>query len=431
MAILKYSVKFNLQHNSNKNKDTAIRCIVRFNNERVIFGTNLRINPRFWNIKTQEPKLTNSFDGSEILDGLNNIKEFVKNEFDKLESYPEPDHLKQLCLEFMGVKVEEKEEKVGHLYFIAYMDDLVSEMDSGGKRISRGKSLGQKFSDNTVRGYQTVLSVFKSFAEFQKKTDYKFEEINKRFYSDLQNYFYNERKLSSGYFATVVKTLKTVMSEAKHDKLHDNVEYESRHFVKPSYESDTIYLTVEQLSAINKVELIEPHLKLARDVFLIGCWTGLRFSDFSELTLEDMEGDYIRVLTEKTKERVSIPCHPVVKDVLKRNGDNFPSKISNQNLNEFIKIVALRAGLTKQVSFKKNVGGVDVYEDVEFCTLITTHTARRSFATNMFKIGIPTFVIMAITGHRTESAFFKYIRVSNEEKAQMMREMWEKLGIFK
>ena len=49
--------------------------------------------------------------------------------------------------------------------------------------------------------------------------------------------------------------------------------------------------------------------------------------------------------------------------------------------------------------------------------LVTSHTARRSFATNAFLNDVPALAIMQITGHRTESAFMKYIRMSPKDNA--------------
>jgi len=60
--------------------------------------------------------------------------------------------------------------------------------------------------------------------------------------------------------------------------------------------------------------------------------------------------------------------------------------------------------------------------------MVTTHTARRSFATNMYKMGIPSITIMAITGHRTETAFLKYIKVTPQEHAEKMRDIWLNAG---
>jgi hypothetical protein len=49
---------------------------------------------------------------------------------------------------------------------------------------------------------------------------------------------------------------------------------------------------------------------------------------------------------------------------------------------------------------------------------ISTHTARRSAATNMYLASIPTIDIMKITGHKTETIFLNYIKVSKEETAK-------------
>ncbi|MBK6894080.1 MAG: tyrosine-type recombinase/integrase [Flavobacteriales bacterium] len=51
---------------------------------------------------------------------------------------------------------------------------------------------------------------------------------------------------------------------------------------------------------------------------------------------------------------------------------------------------------------------------------VTTHTARRSFASNCYRDGIPARTIMAVTGHTTEQAFMRYIRLTNDEHADIM-----------
>jgi hypothetical protein len=57
---------------------------------------------------------------------------------------------------------------------------------------------------------------------------------------------------------------------------------------------------------------------------------------------------------------------------------------------------------------------------IEKWEAVSSHTARRSAATNMFKAGIPSISIMKITGHKTETQFIKYIKVSKEENAEML-----------
>jgi integrase len=57
--------------------------------------------------------------------------------------------------------------------------------------------------------------------------------------------------------------------------------------------------------------------------------------------------------------------------------------------------------------------------------MVTTHTARRSFATNLYKQDFPSLGIMAITGHKTEASFLKYIKVTPREHAEKLKQFWQ------
>ncbi len=58
--------------------------------------------------------------------------------------------------------------------------------------------------------------------------------------------------------------------------------------------------------------------------------------------------------------------------------------------------------------------------------LISTHTARRSFATDEYLAGTPPLTIMAITGHKTEKSFLRYMRISPSDHAKILAMEWEK-----
>jgi integrase len=77
--------------------------------------------------------------------------------------------------------------------------------------------------------------------------------------------------------------------------------------------------------------------------------------------------------------------------------------------------------LKKKVEVIKIKNGLKVYEKVEKFKLISTHTARRSFATNCYKKNVPSIVIMGVTGHKTESSFLKYIKITSKEKADILQ----------
>ena len=93
-----------------------------------------------------------------------------------------------------------------------------------------------------------------------------------------------------------------------------------------------------------------------------------------------------------------------------------PRVISNQRFNEYLKEVAKKAELKEKVHISITRGGITASTAYKKYKLVTTHTGRRSFATNNYNMGVPSLTIMAITGHKTEAAFLKYIKVTPKEQ---------------
>ena len=76
-------------------------------------------------------------------------------------------------------------------------------------------------------------------------------------------------------------------------------------------------------------------------------------------------------------------------------------------------------GFNEKVSFTRTVGHNVVTEAYEMWEIVSSHTARRSAATNMYNSGrMKTLQIMLITGHTTEKNFFRYIKIGREENAK-------------
>jgi hypothetical protein len=94
-----------------------------------------------------------------------------------------------------------------------------------------------------------------------------------------------------------------------------------------------------------------------------------------------------------------------------------PRSASNQKMNIYLKELARAAELNDSVIVQEQKGNIKFPKTFFKHQLITTHTARRSFATNAFIAGIPAISIMKITGYKTEKAFMQYIRISQEENA--------------
>jgi integrase len=135
----------------------------------------------------------------------------------------------------------------------------------------------------------------------------------------------------------------------------------------------------------------------------------------------------ITIRQQKTDNPVQIPIHPVFREIWERYG-GLPLVISNQKFNDHIKDVCKAARINETVLKSITKGGKRITTSYKKWQLVSSHTARRSFATNLYRQGFPSIGIMSITGHKTETAFLKYIKVGKEEHAEMLMKHWQKLS---
>ncbi len=96
------------------------------------------------------------------------------------------------------------------------------------------------------------------------------------------------------------------------------------------------------------------------------------------------------------------------------------SKISDQRFNQFIKEAFEEAGYTATGCLLKA-------PDKKLCEVISSHTMRRSFCTNLYNEGVPPVVIMKISGHKTETAFLKYLKVTQTDAADKLSAHYKKM----
>ncbi|WP_276500696.1 hypothetical protein [Terrimonas pollutisoli] len=139
---------------------------------------------------------------------------------------------------------------------------------------------------------------------------------------------------------------------------------------------ESVFLNWRELSKIYRLELSEnPWLVKYRDIFIVGCLTGFRFSDYSILNLDHLQDGMLHVRQYKTGNPVVVPLREDTKHILIDKYDMRLPKVSMEN-------------------FK-------------------------------YLAGTPSDLIMAVSGHNTEKAFKKYIKVDHIKKARMIKKLWE------
>lgn len=393
----------------NSKENTLIYLIYRYQYNRFKFSTGEIINPKYWNSTNQRVKSTRLFpEYPEFNARLDKIEAGINNAFRKLlndDIQPNNSLLKEALLEELGDSVV----KPKKLTLFKFIEDFITE-----------SKLNKK--EGTIKVYKTAFKYLKKFSDHLRK-EIDFHSINIEFYNQYVSFLSHEHKLASNTVGKHIKTLKSFMNEATDRGYNTNLEFKKRKFKTLREESDSIYLTLNELKNFEDLDLSSsPYLEKTRDLFLIGCYTGLRFSDFTQIKPENINQDksIIQIRTQKTRERVAIPLHSTVKNILEKYNYKLPRTYTNQAMNRYLKIVASLAGLTHIVETTITRAGKLEKTPSKKCDLVCTHTARRSFATNTYLADIPAISIMKITGHKTERSFLQYIRVTQEQNADKL-----------
>ena len=255
-----------------------------------------------------------------------------------------------------------------------------------------------------------TLYHFRTFQKFIGKAEVSFDDITYKLYLRFLEWL-EQQGYKVNMQGSFIRSLKAVMNEAYKRGLHTNLAYTQ--FVKPVEKVTTVFLTMDEVDRIYKAEL-SGVLEIARDLFILGCYTGLRFSDYSRLTKEEGNKEIITKIQQKTKEEVTIPVHPRVREIL--NKWNGAPELSVQKMNQHIKTICASVGIDDTIEVKdgKKIVYKKKYE------MVSSHTARRTAATNLLLSGATIYEVMRFLGHTNVTQTQIYLRVSSAENAKIL-----------
>jgi len=393
--------------------------------QRLKYSTGMKVEERWWNKRTMR-----------VRDRLEAIgKDAINDRLNQLEnatlSYVIGESTKGRTLTVQGLRnfLDEytgKTKKHDITTLHKFVDDFIDKAD---QRVNpnTGKTISYKVKREYIRTYELL----KRYEHDRRQgVELDFPDITLAFYDDFMAYLQNTEFEFNGkkqkYHIKTIKhkiiTLKTFLNAATHLNINKNMQYKSTRFKAIDEEADTIYLNADELEALQQADLGEGTLSKVRDLFILGSWTGLRFSDLMRLTDDDIHDGKIYLEQKKTMGKVVIPIFPVFAEIWERYGRQLPMQISNQKYNVYIKEACKLAGINTPVQKHMTIGGERITKDYLKYELVGSHTARRSFVTNLYKMGIPDIQIMKLTGHKS-TAFLGYLRESREETAEAVKHL--------
>ena len=302
--------------------------------------------------------------------------------------------------------------------FINFVDRFIGECETGKRKKQWGTT---NVSSGTLKSSKWFRSQLAAYQEERLRIIH-FADLTIEFYNDFR-LFLTDKRYSPNTVARMIKICKTICYAAEQLKLLDAGNIRSG-FEVIYRDVDNVYLTDERINELYKYDLSDrPAWEKVRDVFVVGCLTGQRISDYKRInakmivTLTD-GNRYIKLKQEKTGNTVYIPLDYRVDDILNKYNGELP-KVYDQKINDHIKEIGEALGWTEIVELEEQHGAMEYTARKRFCDLLKTHTARRSFATNMYKTGASLNSIMAITGHSSEQQLKTYLKLDESEKAML------------
>lgn len=220
-------------------------------------------------------------------------------------------------------------------------------------------------------------------------------------------------------------------------------DYHSR-YKTTTGEKEIIYLTIDEVKQLEQADIralmdkedpgaldhwqfSRGQLERCRDVFLFCCYTSLRYSDVANLRWSDINGDVMRIVTQKTTDAISIELNNKAKSILEKykneryEGEKALPIVAQQVMNRMLKRLAYLVGLDRTIKKVYYVGATRHNDEYKLYEVISTHCGRRTFVVMALTLGIPAEVIMRWTGHSSYNAMRPYIAIVDELKKEQMK----------
>lgn len=411
----------------NKNGVTPVSLQYCYSaDKRVVLSTGINIPFQYWNKKTGRisKDLPSEFGDVQILETsltqkLRKAEDMVSYALKRRNTCPMT-FLKENFNRNDKWRLEQMSDEKKSLDVFCNIDDYSKSKEGSVKKCTL----------NVINAMKAHLRLFEEY----RKEAITFDSFDAQFYEDFVFYLTYEmpqvrrkeliKGLKANSVGKTIKHLKSFLRDRMRKKVIPFMDLGA--FKVMEEEVDAIYLSWKELSAIYHLDLSkQPQLEKYRDLFVLGCLTGFRFSDYSDIKPEEVRDGMLYVNQTKTHSTVVVPLKKDAKNILIDKYNMQMPQVSNVNLNYHIKEVARLAGIDEQIKITHKRGNKVTEEIKPKYAWVTSHTCRRSFCTNEYLDGTPTNLIMAISGHKTEKAFRRYIKADQVQKAHMIKKLWD------
>ena len=434
-------MRFNyyLDKRVDRKNESAIRVSIPMPwRERVITTTGKKIYPNRWDKEKQRAKSTNcnsAFEDSYTINqyltecearvsqirndfqqkhGLLGLSNDLKQEFKHkvlTEGFPEGHRRVPENMEHQNVSKKKT--------FFDHLDDFVKE-----------RSGLNSWSEVTSYKYDLLKRHLYEF-----KSDISFDDFNKDTIGNFILFLRVEMDMVNSTIEKYWRALKSLINWGYENELHSQDAYKrfKLRLKKLTGFKPVVYLTWDEIQIMRKLSFStdEQILEEVRDAFIFTCYTSLRYSDLLELKKTDIKEDTITIITQKTVDGLQIDLNNVSREILAKyqfhpyTADKALPVLSNQQMNDYLKVIAKRCGFNRLVKDVKFKGNEPIVTIEPLHKRISTHCGRRSFICNALLRNMDVLTVMKYTGHSTYASMKPYLDVTEKDRANTMRRIFD------
>lgn len=384
---ISYQVIYNRNKRLNKRGVAPISIYCYQNGYQKIIPTGISIAPKYWDNKRL--KVKRSHPKSELF----NLQ--INRQVQAMENY-ESEMIRRYG-EFSVKRIEQYIDYRRELSFSCFFKNQLEQSN---------------LCDSTIRTRRTTL---KKLLAYHKGKNVYFSDLTFRFIKGFNNYLFRVEKLSTNTIHKHHKNIGVYINLAIQYELMDIGKNPYIKFKPKTEDVEQVCLMPDELERVERLTFAKPNLEWVRDMFLMQCYTGLRFSDISKISKSNIErtdkGLYLRFKAQKTKKNGLFPLHALFR--VKEQSSSKPEAIVYKYLDK-IAAIGKCPSLEKRPFFKfsqphANRKLKEIAKQANINKNLTTHVGRRTFAT-LVALKTPPTILQKLMQHSTFKETSRYIQ---------------------
>ena len=392
-------------------KPTPIFAFLAFDGQRVKVYSGLSIHPKQW-IKAEQRAQERGYPANgAVNDALKLLAERLLKCYDAYRAkgeLPTVEALREVAVPTAAPVIISAEPIAAPFWHI--FDEWVALAHARGK-VTSG------------RLYATVGRHLRNFEQASGMAA-DFDTITPSFGDRYTTYLLHNARLTDNTVAKQVSTLKRFLRWARERGHTTATAFERLNWKR--HEADIMTLTAEEVASLEQLVLpTGSYLDNARALFLLACYTGLRFSDLVSIRAEHVRGTMLRLTTKKTREIVSVPLQAPALAIVNRLLIGEVHSITNQRLNDYLKELGQLACIDSPVELIRFRGGHRESTTLAKWERLGCHTGRRTFVTLSLERGLRPELVMKITGHRSWRSFQRYVNITEQTVEREFARVYE------